>query len=144
MSIVAMESQCMKTIMIYLVDKSDFILSDHKTLELSLQSLWTVIFLALSLPSRKFQSVLSTNLTKKLPPYFAGWSINLLSTCCIIFIPELLKVFEIFLALLKNREEFTNWLTRVVTKKFMFTTYTNIADGFYHQVPFTDFEYHPY
>ena len=30
MSIVAMGSQCMKTIMIHLVDKSDFILSDHK------------------------------------------------------------------------------------------------------------------
>ena len=31
MSVVAMESQCMKTIMIHLVDKSDFMLSDHKT-----------------------------------------------------------------------------------------------------------------
>ena len=31
MSTVAMESQCMKTIMIHLVEKSDFILTDHKT-----------------------------------------------------------------------------------------------------------------
>ena len=31
MSVVAMELQCMKTMMILLVDKSDFILSDHKT-----------------------------------------------------------------------------------------------------------------
>ena len=31
MSVVAMESECMKTTMIHLVDKSDFILSDHKT-----------------------------------------------------------------------------------------------------------------
>ena len=31
MSIFAMKSQCMKTIMAHLVDKSDFILSDHKT-----------------------------------------------------------------------------------------------------------------
>ena len=31
MSVLAMESQCMKTIMIHLVDKSDFILSDYKT-----------------------------------------------------------------------------------------------------------------
>ena len=31
MSVVAIESQCMKTIMIHFVDKSDFILSDHKT-----------------------------------------------------------------------------------------------------------------
>ena len=30
MSIVTMESQCMKTIMIHFVDKSDFILSDHR------------------------------------------------------------------------------------------------------------------
>ena len=37
MSVVAMESQCMKTIMIHLVDKSDFILSDHKTRCKSLQ-----------------------------------------------------------------------------------------------------------
>ena len=31
MSAVAMESYCMKTGMIYLIDKSDFIVSDHKT-----------------------------------------------------------------------------------------------------------------
>ena len=31
MSVVAMKSQCMKTILINLVDKSDFTLSDHKT-----------------------------------------------------------------------------------------------------------------
>ena len=30
MAVAAMESQCMKTIRIHLVDKSDFILSDHK------------------------------------------------------------------------------------------------------------------
>ena len=38
MSIVAMESQCMKTIMIHLVDKSNFILSDHETSCKSLQN----------------------------------------------------------------------------------------------------------
>ena len=37
MFVVAIESQCMKTIMIHLVDKSDFILSDHKTRCRSLQ-----------------------------------------------------------------------------------------------------------
>ena len=37
MSVVAMESQCMKTIMIHLVDESDFMLSDHKTRCKSLQ-----------------------------------------------------------------------------------------------------------
>ena len=37
MSVVAMESQCMKTIMIHLVDKSDFLLSDNKTRCKSLQ-----------------------------------------------------------------------------------------------------------
>ena len=31
MPVVTMESQYIKTIMIHLVDKSDFILSDHKT-----------------------------------------------------------------------------------------------------------------
>ena len=31
MLVVAMESQCMKTIKIHLVDKSDFILTDHET-----------------------------------------------------------------------------------------------------------------
>ena len=31
MFVAAMESECMKTIMIHLVDKSDFILSDRKT-----------------------------------------------------------------------------------------------------------------
>ena len=30
MPVVAMESECMKTIMIHLVNKNDFILSDHK------------------------------------------------------------------------------------------------------------------
>ena len=67
MSVVAMESQYMKTIMIHLVDKSNFILSDDKTrckflqlFWLSLQSLRTVIFLKLSLHevsiSRKYKS----------------------------------------------------------------------------------------
>ena len=37
MSVVAIESYCMKTVMIHLVDKSDFILSDHKTRCKSLQ-----------------------------------------------------------------------------------------------------------
>ena len=31
MAAFGMESQCMKTIMIHLADKSDFILSDHET-----------------------------------------------------------------------------------------------------------------
>ena len=37
MSVVAMESHCMNTVTIHLVDKSDFILSDHKTRCKSLQ-----------------------------------------------------------------------------------------------------------
>ena len=37
MSVVAMEFQCMKTIMIHLVDQSDFIPSDHKARCKSLQ-----------------------------------------------------------------------------------------------------------
>ena len=80
MSVFAMEAQCMKTIMMHLVDKSDFILSDHQTrckslqqFQLSLQSLRPVIFPPLSLPSRKFQSVVNTNLAKRLSPYFASW-----------------------------------------------------------------------
>ena len=51
MSVVAMEFYCMKTVMIHLINKSDFILSDQKTgckslqqIQLSLQSLRTVIF----------------------------------------------------------------------------------------------------
>ena len=54
MPVVAMEYQCIKTIMIHLVDKCDFILSDHKTrckslqsFSLSFRSLRTVIFAAL-------------------------------------------------------------------------------------------------
>ena len=37
MSVVAMEFQSMKTIVIHLVDKSDFLLSDHKRRCKSLQ-----------------------------------------------------------------------------------------------------------
>ena len=37
MSVFAMESQYMKTVMIHLVDKSDFILSDHEIRCISLQ-----------------------------------------------------------------------------------------------------------
>ena len=37
MSVSAMESQCIKTIMIHLLNKSDFILSDHQTRCKSLQ-----------------------------------------------------------------------------------------------------------
>ena len=67
MSVFAMESQYMKSIMIHLADKSDdFILPDHETrckslqlIQLNLQGLRTVIFPALSLPFRKFQSVVN-------------------------------------------------------------------------------------
>ena len=79
MSVFAMESQYMKTTMIHLADKSDFILSDHETrckslqqIQLSLQSLRIVIFPALSLPCRKFQSVVNTNPTKRLALCFAS------------------------------------------------------------------------
>ena len=41
MSVVAMELQCMKTMMIHLVDKSDFILFDHKTCYKSLHRVAT-------------------------------------------------------------------------------------------------------
>ena len=37
MSVVALESQCMKTIIKHLIDKNDFMLSDHKTRSKSLQ-----------------------------------------------------------------------------------------------------------
>ena len=37
MLVVAIESQCMKKIIIHIVDKSDFVLSDHKTRSKSLQ-----------------------------------------------------------------------------------------------------------
>ena len=80
MSVVAMESQCMKAIMVHLVDKSDFLLSDHKThckslqyFQMSSRSLRTVIFPALRLPSRKFQPVVNTNLAKRWTLYFARW-----------------------------------------------------------------------
>ena len=69
MFVVAMESQCMKTIMIHLADKTiSYLLSDHKTrckslqqFQLSLQSPRTAIFPALSLPSGKFMSVVNIN-----------------------------------------------------------------------------------
>ena len=125
MSVVAMESYSIKTVLIHLADESNFILSDHKrhcnlcsNSRLSLQSLRTVIFLALNLPSRKFQSVVNTNLAKKLAPNFAGWCAIPHSTSCIIFLPELLRVFEI-VSTFENREEFTNWLKRFVIKKFI-------------------------
>ena len=58
MSVVAMESHCLKTVTIHVIDYSDFILSDHKArckslqqFQLTLESLKTVIFPALSLPS---------------------------------------------------------------------------------------------
>ena len=80
MSVVAMESQCMEIIMKHLVDKSDLILSDHKTrykslqlFQLSLQSLEDCDFPALSLASRKFKLVVITNLAKRLAPYFNRW-----------------------------------------------------------------------
>ena len=67
MSVVVMESQCMKTTMIHLVDKSDFILSDHKTrckslqlFQLILQSLRTVIFPALKEDFLSWQKLLAT------------------------------------------------------------------------------------
>ena len=107
---VAMESRCMKTVRAHVVHKSDFMLSDHNTrcksfqqFYLSSQSLRTVIFSALRLPSRIFKSTVNTSLAKKLAPYFARWCVSGLLTCCAIFIPELLRIFEIFSTFAKQR-----------------------------------------
>ena len=49
------------------------------------------------------------------------------------------------MALLKNREEFANWLTRVVIRKFLFQCVNNnIAVGLEHKVLFADFNYYTY
>ena len=44
------------------------------------------------------------------------------------------------LSLLKNREEFANWLTR--NSRFFINI--NVAVGLQHEVLFTDFDYHTY
>ena len=49
-----------------------------------------------------------------------------------------------YLALLKNRQEFANWLTRVVIMKFMFHININVAVGLEHKVLLTDFNYRMY
>ena len=91
MSVVAMESQCMVTIMIHLIDKGDFMRTEDCD------------FSCTKLSLHKISAVVKTNLAKKLAPY------------SITFISKLLR----YLELLKNREEFTNWFTRVVLKKLM-------------------------
>ena len=60
-----------ETILIHLIDKSDFILLITKHVPNLCSNLRTVIFPALSLPSRKFQPVINANPTKRLAPYFA-------------------------------------------------------------------------
>ena len=55
-----------------------------------------MIFPFISLPFKKFQSVVNTNLTKRLTPYCPRWCASSLEISCINFIPELLRVSEIF------------------------------------------------
>ena len=79
----------------------------------------TVIFPALSLRCRKYQSVVNINLAKKLSPYFAIQCASPPKQAA-SFSPQHYGEFSRYLALLKNGENFTNWLTRVVMRKFMF------------------------
>ena len=72
MSVSAMEAQCVKTIIMHLVDKSDFILPDHVQNTLQIFTLIPVE-LAKSEDCIKFQSVVNTNLAKRLARYFASW-----------------------------------------------------------------------
>ena len=114
MSIVAMKSQCMKTIIIHLIDKSDFILSDHKTLCKSFIVILVELansvdcnFSCTKLALQKIQSVVNTNQAKRLAPYFARWCA---ATCRVNLSPELLRVFKIFSNFEKQRR-----VTRGVT-----------------------------
>ena len=70
---------------------------------LELANLRTVIFPQLILLSGKFQSVVNTNLAKRLASYFDRWCASLTLTSCIIFIPELLRVFEMLRTFEKQR-----------------------------------------
>ena len=45
---------------------------------------------------KKNQSIINKDLTKKTTPNFAEGCASLLQMCCIVFIPELLRIFEIF------------------------------------------------
>ena len=81
MSVFAMESQYMKTIMIHLADKSDFILSDHETRCKSLHENPVELaksddcdFSCIKLALHKVSvTTVNTNPTKISAPYFASW-----------------------------------------------------------------------
>ena len=84
MSVVAMESQCMKTIMIHLVGKSDFMPSDHKThckslqqFQLNLAKSENCDFSCIKLALQKVWVNHKYNLAKTLAPYFVSWCASL-------------------------------------------------------------------
>ena len=79
MSVLDKESQRMKAIRKHLVDKSNcyLIAKDDANVSNNFTEAYLVcrlpIFPAISLLSRKFQSIVNTNPVKKLTPYFARW-----------------------------------------------------------------------
>ena len=128
MYIVAMESQCIKTIRTHLVDKIDFILSDHDTgcksflqFYLSSERPWTVISPALSLPSRKFQSIGNKNLAKRLKPYFAGWYVRLLLRRAVSFLFQNYCGFSRYLALCKTERSLQTGLQDLLLRNLYYT-----------------------
>ena len=66
MSSIAIESQCSKTICVHVVDKRDFILSDHKTCRKSVDCDFACTKLA-----SKCQLIVNANLAERVTPYFS-------------------------------------------------------------------------
>ena len=79
MSVLALESECMKSIAIHLVDKSDFIPSDHKTRckfcsnPVELAKSEDCDFSCIKFALQKVSVNRKYKLAERLTPYFASW-----------------------------------------------------------------------
>ena len=78
--------------------------------------------------------VINTDLARKTTPNFPGGCANLLLTCCIIFIPELLRSFEISSTFAKRKGVY-ELIYKSCKKRILYISYNiNIAVGIEHKM----------
>ena len=78
---------------------------------------------------------MNKNLAEETTPNYAGGCANSLLAYCIIFISELLTIFEIFSIF---------DLIELLQRSLYVNCNNNISAGIEHRMPFTDFDYHTY
>ena len=131
-----MESQCMKTIVIHLIDKSDFILSDHKTRWQSTLQIFAVVPAELARSEDCDFSCIKLAL-QKVSVSHKYKSCQETGTKLYYFHPRIIEGFW------KTKKSLQIGLQELSYRNSYFII-INIAVGLEHKVLLTDFNHHTY